>query len=56
LQGINGTWSVVSTPSLKVGSDSGLAAITAIPGGGMWAVGETGSAKGNYATLIEYHP
>jgi hypothetical protein len=56
LQGIKGTWSVVSTPSLRVGSDSGLEAITAIPGGGMWAVGETGSAKGNYATLIEYHP
>ena len=55
LRGVNGTWSLVSTPSLAAGSDSGLAAITAIPGGGLWAVGVTGSAKGNYSTLIEYH-
>jgi hypothetical protein len=53
LQGINGSWSMVMTPSLK--GDSGLAAIAAIPGGGLWAVGET-SGQGNYSTLIEYHP
>ena len=47
--------SLVPTPSLG-NSDSGLEAIAAIPGGGMWAVGETGAAKGNYSTLIEYHP
>jgi hypothetical protein len=56
LQGVGGTWSVVSTPRLRTGSDSGFAAITAIPGGGLWAVGVTGSSKGNYKTLIEYHP
>jgi hypothetical protein len=54
LQGTNRGWSLVSTPSLA-GSDSGFAAITSIPGGGMWAVGVTGNSKGNYATLIEYH-
>jgi hypothetical protein len=55
LHGKNGIWSLASSPSLG-GSDSGFAAITAIPGGGLWAVGVTGNAKGNYATLIEYHP
>jgi hypothetical protein len=54
LEGKNGTWSLVSSPSLK--GDSGLSAITSIPGGGMWAVGVTTNAAGNYATLIEYHP
>ena len=51
-----GVWSVVSTPKLGKGTDSGFAAITAIPGGGMWAVGVTPSSTGNYSTLIEYHP
>ena len=58
LQGQNGVWSLVSSPSLGTGSDTGFAAITAIPGGGLWAVGVTAPAKGggNYSTLIEYHP
>jgi hypothetical protein len=56
LQGKNGAWSLVSSPILGKGSDSGFAAITAIPGGGLWAVGVTAAAKGNYSTLIEYHP
>jgi hypothetical protein len=58
LQGVNGVWSLVSSPSLAAGSDSGFAAITAIPGGGMWAVGVTapGTGGGSYSTLIEYHP
>jgi hypothetical protein len=58
LQGKNGVWSLVSSPSLGKGSDTGFAAITAIPGGGLWAVGVTAPAKGggNYSTLIEYHP
>jgi hypothetical protein len=56
LQGINGVWSVVSSPPFVAGSDSGFAAITAIPGGGLWAVGVTASAKSNYSTLIEFHP
>jgi hypothetical protein len=54
-QGVNGSWSLAFTPSLG-GTDSGFAAITAIPGGGLWAVGVTGSNKGNYSTLIEWHP
>jgi Phosphoesterase family len=56
LQGINGVWSLVSSPGFPAGSDSGFAAITAIPGGGLWAVGVTASSKSNYSTLIEFHP
>jgi hypothetical protein len=56
LQGVNGVWSVVSTPSLSTGGDTGFAAITAIPGGGMWAVGVTATSKSNYSALIEFHP
>jgi hypothetical protein len=54
LQGMNGSWSLAFTPAQA--GDSGFAAITAIPGGGLWAVGVTSSAKGNYSTLIEWHP
>lgn len=58
LQGVSGVWSLVPSPALAAGSDSGFAAITAIPGGGMWAVGVTAPGKGggSYSTLIEYHP
>jgi hypothetical protein len=56
LQGINGVWSLVPSPSFPAGSDSGFAAITAIPGGGLWAVGVTATAKSNYSALIEFHP
>lgn len=55
LNGKSGVWSVVSTPVLTAGSDSGFAGITAIPGGGLWAVGVTSNPQGNYATLIEFH-
>lgn len=56
LQRVNGSWSLVSSPSFKSGSDSGLAAICAIPGGGLWAVGVSALPTGNYSTVIEYHP
>lgn len=58
VQGVNGAWSLVSSPALSAGGDSGFAAIAAIPGGGLWAVGVTSAAKGNgnYSTLIEFHP
>ena len=58
LHGVNGAWSLVPSPALKAGSDSGFASVTAIPGGGMWAVGVTapGQGGGSYSTLIEYHP
>jgi hypothetical protein len=56
LQGLNGVWSLISSPNLGTGFDSGFGAITAIPGGGLWAVGVTGTSKSNYSTLIEYHP
>lgn len=57
LQGKNGVWSLVSSPSLGKGTDSGFAAITAIPGGGLWAVGVTAppNGGGSYSTLIEFH-
>jgi hypothetical protein len=55
LHGVNGVWSIISSPRFSASSDSGFAAITAIPGGGLWAVGVTSQADGNYATLIEYH-
>ena len=54
LQGVGVSWSLVSTPGLRTGLDSGFAAITAILGGGLWAVGVTASSKGHYSTLIEY--
>jgi hypothetical protein len=33
-----------------------LAAVSAIPGGGVWVVGVTATSKSNYSTLIEWHP
>ena len=56
LQGVNGTFSLVSVPNPSSGGDSGFAAITTVPGGGMWAVGGTATAKSNISTLIEFHP
>ena len=58
LHGVNGVWSLVASPSLGAGTDTGFSAITAIPGGGMWAVGVTAppNGAGSYATLIEFHP
>ena len=54
-QGVSGTWSIVPSPNPGVG-DNGLAGITAIPGGGLWAVGVTSSGTSNFSTLIMYHP
>lgn len=51
-----GVWSVVPSPGFGPGSVSGLAGIAIIPGGGLWAVGQTTSATGNPTPLIEYHP
>jgi len=56
LQGVNGTFSLVSVPNPSSGGDSGFAAITTVLGGGMWAVGGTATAKSNVSTLIEFHP
>ena len=55
LHGVSALWSIVSSPLLAADSDSGFADITAIPRGGLWAVGVTSQMNGNYATLIEYH-
>jgi hypothetical protein len=53
-QGAGGSWSVVPSPNTGTG-DNGLAGITAVPGGGLWAVGVSAS-NGNFSTLIMYHP
>ena len=45
LHGDNGVFSLASVPNPAIGGDRGFAAITAIPGGGLW-----------YSTLIEFHP
>ncbi len=34
--------------------DNGFAAVTAVPGGGLWAVGVT-SGKGNNSTFTAHH-
>ena len=54
LHGVNGQWSTDSTPDPGTG-DNGFAGITAVPGGGLWAVGVS-SNNGNFSTLIAYHP
>jgi hypothetical protein len=51
--GVNGVWSIDPTPDPGTG-DNGFAGITAVPGGGLWAVGVTAN-NGNVATLIAYH-
>jgi hypothetical protein len=53
-QGVRGAWSLVSSPNVGSG-DNGLAGVAAIPGGGLWAVGVS-SSKGNFSTLIMWHP
>ena len=53
LHGVGGQWTIDPTPSPGTG-DNGFAGITAVPGGGMWAVGVT-SNNGNFATFISYH-
>jgi hypothetical protein len=51
--GVNDQWSIDPSPSPGTG-DTGLSAVTAIPGGGLWAVGVT-SGSGNFSTLIARH-
>jgi hypothetical protein len=53
-QGVGGVWSLVPSPNVGTG-DNGLAGITAMPGGGLWAVGIS-SSKGSFSTLILWHP
>jgi hypothetical protein len=57
LQRVNGVWSLVANPAFP-GLDSGLEAITPVPGGGLWAVGVTtsGNNAAGFSTLIEFHP
>jgi len=51
-----GRWSVVESPNpnQSVG-DNGLSSIARVPGGGLWAVGQTTNSDGNRATLILHH-
>jgi hypothetical protein len=52
--GLDGHWTIAPSPQ-PGGGDNGLAAVAAIPGGGLWAVGDTTNADGNPAGLIERH-
>lgn len=55
-QGVAENWSVVPSPNPNASlGDNGLAGVVAVPGGGIWAVGETTNTQGNYATLILHH-
>ena len=56
LQKVNGVFSLVSVPNPFTGGDSGFAAITTVPGGGMWAVGGATSTTSNVRSFIEFHP
>jgi hypothetical protein len=51
--GVNGTWSIDTTPNPGSGSN-GFNSVTAIPGGGLWAVGIF-SNKGNNVSLVAHH-
>jgi hypothetical protein len=55
-QGAGGTWSLVPSPSPNsANGDNGLSSVAPIPGGGLWAVGNTNNAAGNRATLVLHH-
>jgi hypothetical protein len=57
--GVNGLWTVLPStnpqpPAPGTPGDDGLASIVTIPGGGMWAVGNTTNVDGNRAPLIMF--
>jgi len=56
LRGVHGTFSLVSVPNPFRGGDTGFAAITTVPGGGMWAVGGAATSTSNIRSFIEFHP
>jgi hypothetical protein len=54
--GVRGVWSVVESPNPNQSlGDNGLSSVARIPGGGLWAVGQTTNSDGNRATLILHH-
>lgn len=53
LHGINGQWSIDTSPNVSTG-DNGLAGVAQVPGAGQWAVGAS-SGSGTFSTLIAYH-
>jgi Phosphoesterase family len=54
--GVKGIWSVVDSPDPNQSlGDNGLSSVAEIPGGGLWAVGQTTNTDGNRATLILFH-
>jgi hypothetical protein len=56
-QGRRGTWSLSSSPNPNpANGDNGFSSVSAVPGGGVWAVGVTTNADGSLQTLIAYHP
>ena len=42
-------------PARQSLGDNGLSSVARIPGGGLWAVGQTTNSDGNRATLILHH-
>jgi hypothetical protein len=52
LHGVNGQWSIDTSPNVSTG-DNGFAGVAQVPGGGQWAVGVS-SGSGNFSTLIAY--
>jgi hypothetical protein len=52
--GVNGHWSLDESPNPGT-EENGLAAVSSVPGGGLWAVGITTNSEGNPATLVEFH-
>ena len=53
--GVAGSWSLVPSPDPGE-EENGFAGVTAIPGGGLWAVGITTNSAGNPTPLIAFHP
>jgi hypothetical protein len=54
--GTGGAWKLDPSPNPNpANGDNGLSSVTAIPGGGLWAVGVTTDAAGNLATLVLHH-
>jgi hypothetical protein len=54
---VNGDWDLVQSPNPNpANGDNGLSSVAAVSGGGLWAVGNTTNASGNFATLILHHP
>jgi hypothetical protein len=52
--GVGGNWSLVESPNPSA-EENGFSSVTAIPGGGLWAVGVTTNKEEEGATMIAFH-